>query len=176
MVRRFGQPMEVDNPIAELCGYGTVSGAGFVCETCWNIFPANDAPYGCPVCNAPTTAPDEGQDAPEEVQEEGQDDLASRLQPLDAEDPTGGLAGEEDPTGGLAGEDAGFQESLAAAEEDEQQQFAEEDQTGGLAGAAAGENGDLEYEDDGQQEEHEDDLDDGALVEENLNKISNPPF
>ena len=81
-----------------------------------------------------------------------------------------------------------FQESLAAAEEDEQrrninfaaaemsrlqQQFAEEDQTGGLAGADAGENGDLEYEDDGQQEEHEDD---GALVEENLNKISNPPF
>ena len=117
MVRRFGQPMEVDNPIAELCGYGTVSGAGFVCETCWNIFPANDAPYGCPVCNAPTTAPDEGQDAPEEVQEEGQDDLASRLQPLDA----------EDPTGGLAGVDAGY-------------------------------------------------VDDGALVEENLNKISNPPF
>jgi len=68
-----------------------------------------------------------------------------------------------------------FQETLAAAEgmtEDEQwdhsQQQLEEDQTGGLAGADAGENGDLVdtvgYEDD------------GALVEENLNKISNPPF
>ena len=75
-----------------------------------------------------------------------------------------------------------FQESLAAAEEDEQRMninFAAaemsrlQQQTGGLAGADAGENGDLEYEDDGQQEEHEDD---GALVEENLNKISNPPF
>ena len=57
MVRRFGQPME-DNPIAELCGYGSVSGEGFVCETCWNMYPMSDAPYGCPVCNAPNAAMD----------------------------------------------------------------------------------------------------------------------
>ena len=147
MVRGFGQPMEENNPIAELCGYGSVSGEGVVCETCWNMYPVSDAPYGCPVCNAPNAAMDAARARAEARANAGEEEQ-----------------NEEDPTGGLApGDDEQERDEQQWDRlQQELQPLEEEDPTGGLAPGDAGEDAG--------------DVDDGALVEENLNKISNPPF
>ena len=164
MVRGFGQPME-DNPIAELCGYGSVSGEGVLCETCFNIYPQSDVPYGCPVCNAPNAAMDAARARAEARANAGEEEQN---------------AGEEEPNAEQQLDDpaldALFNDALQEARDDEQerdeqqwdrlqqelQPLEEEDPTGGLAPGDAGEDAG--------------DVDDGALVEENLNKISNPPF